>query len=64
MKTEKASTLNFDSKFSKGERASELYVPDERFASAEALICLNCPLPECKKTVCKRFDEEVKKIKE
>ena len=32
--------------------------------SAEANICLSCPLPECKKSVCKRFNEEKRKIKE
>lgn len=25
-------------------------------------ICLNCPLPDCKKDRCARFAEEVKKI--
>lgn len=32
--------------------------------SAEALICLTCPLPKCSKMVCKRYNEEKKKIKE
>lgn len=30
--------------------------------TAEIDICLNCPLPECKKDKCDRFREEVKKI--
>jgi hypothetical protein len=63
MMMEKASTLNFGS-LSKGIRESEMFRPDERNADAEALICLNCPLPECKKNVCQRYNEEVKKIKE
>lgn len=29
---------------------------------AEIDICLNCPLPDCKKDRCARFVEEVKKI--
>lgn len=50
--------------FSKGERASEQFVPTGRDVDPEALICLECPLPECKKLVCKRYNEEMKKIKE
>ena len=30
--------------------------------TAEIDICLNCPLPDCKKDRCARFAEEVKKI--
>ena len=30
--------------------------------TAEIDICLNCPLPDCKKDRCARFVEEVKKI--
>lgn len=59
--------LNFSNPlFTKGERASEMFVPNERNASAEALICLNCPLPanKCKPNVCQRYKEEMKKIKE
>ena len=33
-------------------------------SSEEASICLNCPLPNCKKDHCKRYYEELKKIKE
>ena len=30
----------------------------------EVLICLNCPLPECKNTYqCKRFNEECSRIR-
>jgi hypothetical protein len=61
---EKTATLIFGSIFAKTERASELYVPNERNASAEALICLNCPLPDCDKKVCKRYKEEKRKLKE
>lgn len=59
----KASSLKFSSQVTKGERASDMYRPDERNADAEALICLNCPLPECNRIKCERFDEEVKKLK-
>ncbi len=47
-------------------RESEMFRPDERNASAEALICLNCTLPEnkCKPLNCQRYKEEIKKIKE
>lgn len=31
--------------------------------SAEAEICLNCPLKECKKTECERFKAEKRKLK-
>lgn len=31
--------------------------------SAIANICLSCPLPKCDKSVCKRFNEEKRKIK-
>lgn len=62
-RTEKSPSLKLTSQFMKRNR-SERYRPDERNASPEALICLNCPLPECKKLVCERFNEEVKKIKE
>ena len=33
------------------------------YATTEEInICLNCPLPECKRQKCTRFDEEVKKV--
>lgn len=35
-----------------------LYTP-----TAEAEICLTCPLKECKKAECKRFKDEKKKLK-
>lgn len=35
-----------------------LYTP-----TAEAEICLSCPLKECKKAECKRFKDEKKKLK-
>lgn len=38
---------------------SEHYTPTP---TAEIDICLNCPLPDCKKDRCARFREEVKKI--
>ena len=62
---DKASTLNFGS-LSKGMRESEMFRPDERNASPEALICLKCTLPEknCKKNICQRYQEQMKKIKE
>ncbi len=31
--------------------------------TAEADICLNCPLKECSKDKCERFREEKKKLK-
>lgn len=63
-KESRPSTLRFGGFFSKGEQDDEIFRPDERQADAEALICLNCPLPDCKKNVCERFKEEMKKIKE
>lgn len=62
-KNEKATTLKHDSIFSTSEKTSEMFRPDKKNASAEALICLECPLPECKKNVCQRYKEEAKKIK-
>lgn len=56
--------LDFSNHLTKGTRESEMFRPDEKNASPEALICLKCPLPECNKIKCKRFDEELKKIKE
>lgn len=44
------------------ERASELYTPVK--SDSEALICLNCPIPKCKPSVCKRYFEELKKLRE
>ncbi|MFQ9424796.1 MAG: hypothetical protein ACLSTV_02480 [Coriobacteriales bacterium] len=38
--------------------AHTLYTP-----TAEAEICLNCPLKECKKSECERFKEEKRKLK-
>lgn len=63
MMQDKARMLKFDSRFTKCGRASDCFVPDERKADAVAKICLNCPLPECNKFKCKRFDEELKKLK-
>ena len=62
---DKTSTLKFGGICSKGERASDIFQPNERNASAEALICLNCPLPanQCKPNVCKRDKEEMKKLR-
>ena len=64
MMHDKASTLNFSS-LSKGIRESEMFRPDERNANAEALICLKCPLPanKCKPSTCKRYKEEMGKLK-
>lgn len=61
----KPSVLNYGGIFSKGERASELYKPTGRNADAEALICLECPLPanQCKPNVCKRYKDEMKKLR-
>ena len=42
-------------------RASEFYKPTK--PSAEAMICLTCPLKECK-TRCERYIEEKKKLRE
>ena len=63
---DKISTLKFGGICSKGERASDIFQPNERNASPEALICLKCPLAadKCKPNVCKRYKEEVKKTKE
>lgn len=63
-KGERATTLKNGSIFTKGEKASEMFRPDERNSHEVALICLNCPLPDCNKVGCKRFNEEMKKIKE
>lgn len=65
-RTEKASTLKYNDALSKGERASEMFRPDERNANPVALICLKCPLPanKCKPNTCQRYKEEMKKIKE
>ena len=38
---------------------AEHYTPTP---TEEIDICLNCPLPDCKKDKCERFREEVKKI--
>lgn len=58
--------LDFTNRVKRGTQESEMFRPDERKASAEALICLNCPLPaeKCRPSRCKRYDEEMKKIKE
>lgn len=65
-RTEKAPMLKYSDSFSKGERASEMFVPNERHADPIALICLKCPLPakKCNPTSCKRYEEERRKIKE
>ena len=57
----KAAKLRRTGVYSKAERDSD-YVPVN--PSAEARICLNCPLPECKPDTCKRVREERKKLKE
>lgn len=58
--------LDFSNHLTKGTRESEMFVPNEKNASAEALVCLNCPLPaeKCRPSRCKRYEEEMKKIKE
>lgn len=43
------------------ERAISLYRP--RDISEEARICLECPLPTCKKRDCARYKEEKKKLR-
>ena len=64
MRTEQATRLTFKSQFSKTSH-DESFRPDERHASAEALICLNCTLPEnkCKPLSCQRYKDERMKIK-
>lgn len=64
MKTEKASSLRFGGIIKNRNHSSEMYRPDELRASEEAWICLNCPLPECNKVSCKRYEEEFAKIKQ
>lgn len=61
----KPNALRFGGLFSKGERASDVYKPTNRNASAEALICLTCPLPaeKCNLNCCKRYKEEMLKLK-
>lgn len=59
----KATSLKFSMRFTKGGRTSDSYRPDERNADAEARICLECPLPDCKKNVCKRYNEAKLKLK-
>ena len=63
MKTEKVSTLRFGGLFTAKPKATEMYRPNELKASAEAWICLNCPLPECNKVKCTRYETEIKNIK-
>lgn len=43
------------------ERAISLYRP--RDISEEARICLECPLPSCKKRDCERYKAEKKKLR-
>ena len=43
------------------ERAISLYRP--RNISEEARICLECPLPSCKKRDCERYKAEKKKLR-
>ena len=57
----KARNLRFCGTYNKQEKASEDFVPTN--ASAEAQICLNCPLPKCKPDTCKRLKEERQKLK-
>ena len=66
MSIERASTLNYCGLCSKGERASELYVPDLNNSDAEARICLCCTLPERKcrgSEKCERYRTAMKVIK-
>ena len=62
---EVGSNLRWVGIFAKNERASEIYKPARRNASAEALICLDCPLPakKCKPGVCQRYKDELKKLR-
>ena len=62
MRTDKASTLRFGGLFKAKTKASEVYRPNELRSSAEAWICLNCPLPECNKVKCTRHEDELAKI--
>ena len=64
MRTDKASTLRFGGLFKAKTKTSEVYRPNDLKASAEAWICLSCPLPECNKVSCKRYEEEFAKIKQ
>lgn len=41
---------------------SRLYRPKDVLA-AEIEICINCPLPKCERMECKRYNEEMAKIK-
>lgn len=43
------------------ERALSVYRP--RDISEEARICLECPLPTCKKMSCERYKTEKKKLR-
>lgn len=43
------------------ERAMSVYRP--RNISEEARICLECPLPSCKKRDCERYKAEKKKLR-
>ena len=63
MKTDKASTLRFGGLIKNRNRASEMYRPNELNVSAEAWICLNCPLPECNKINCKRYKDMKRELK-
>ena len=63
--TEKPSTPRCKNLLQKSERISEMFVPNQRNASEEALICLTCPLPakSCKPNRCKRYEEERVRLK-
>ena len=43
------------------ERASSLYSPVR--PSKESQICLNCPISKCKPRGCKRYSDELKKLR-
>lgn len=62
---ERATNLDFSKSFTKT-RESDFFRPNENNADPVARICLDCQLPEdaCNKQVCKRFEEERKRVKE
>lgn len=43
------------------ERASDLYIPVQ--PSKKSQICLNCTIPKCKPNGCKRYSDELKKLR-
>ena len=48
--------------FSKPFKVCDMYMPKQ--TSAEADICLNCPLKDCNPNTCKRYRKESEKLKE